>query len=266
MPGGTRRANGREAAVVNAKTILVLGGTGATGRRLVAELLARGHRVRAIVRASTRLPAELRGHPQLQVIEGSALELGEDELAQALAGCDAVASCLGHNLSLRGMFGPPRRLVTDSVARIHSMLAESRPERPVRLVLMCSAGVRNADLDEPVSAAQRFVLFLLRFLVPPHADNEQAAEYLRSTVGRDDAAVEWSVVRPDTLQEGDEVSDYELHASPTRSALFNAGETRRMNVAHFMARLATDDAAWHEWRYRMPVIYNSDKQRKQEGQ
>lgn len=245
---------------MSAKTILVLGATGATGRRLVAELLARGHRVRAIVRSSSRLPAELRGHPQLQVIEGSALDLGEAALARALAGCDAAASCLGHNLSLRGMFGPPRRLVTDSVARVCSALAQSRPERPVRVVLMCSAGVRNADLDERVSLAQRLVLLLLRFLLPPHADNEQAAEYLRSTVGRDDPTVEWSVVRPDTLQEGDEVSEYAVHASPTRSALFNAGETRRVNVAHFMARLATDDAAWDEWRYRMPVIYNSEKQ------
>lgn len=243
---------------MTARTILVAGATGATGRRLVAELLERGHSVRAMVRSTSRLPAELRGHPRLQVIEGSALELDEVTLTESLAGCDAVASCLGHRLSFRGMFGSPRRLVTDSVARLCSVIGNSRRKRPVRFLLMCSAGVRDQGLEERVSLPERLVLLLLRLLLPPHADNEQAAGYLRTGIGPDDAAIEWCVVRPDTLLEGDEAAGYDTYESPTRSAIFNAGQTRRAQVAHFMVLLATDDELWSRWRFRMPVIYNRE--------
>lgn len=246
------------------RCILVAGATGATGRRLVAELLAQGHSVRAIVRTGSRLPAEIRGHPQLSVIEGSLLDFDPAALQSAVAGCDAVASCLGHTLSFRGIFGPPRRLVTRAVARLCAAIDAGAPAQPVRFILMCSAGVRNHDVDERVSFAERCVLLALRLLVPPHADNEQAADFLRVNIARANPNIEWCVVRPDSLQEGDEVSEYELHDSPTRSALFNAGQTRRVNVAHFMARLATGETAWHRWRYRMPVIYNREKREGQE--
>jgi len=39
-------------------------------------------------------------------------------MAQHVAGCDAVASCLGHNLTFKRLFGKPRRLVTDAVRRL----------------------------------------------------------------------------------------------------------------------------------------------------
>jgi len=243
---------------VTARTILVLGATGATGRRVVAELLERGHSVRAMVRSTSRLPAELRAHPRLQVIEGSALELDRATLTGSLADCDAVVSCLGHRLGFRGVFGSPRRLVTESVVRLCTAIEESRQESPVRFVLMSSAGVRNRGLEERVSSAERLVLLLLRLLLPPHADNEQAAEYLHTGIGRDNAAIEWCVVRPDTLLEGDAAGDYDTHESPTRSAIFNAGQTRRAQVAQFMALLATDDELWGRWRFRMPVIYNRE--------
>lgn len=35
-----------------------------------------------------------------------------------------------------------------------------------------------------------------------------------------------------------------------------AGETSRINVAHFMADLITDDGLWSRWKGQMPVIYN----------
>ena len=53
-----------------------------------------------------------------------------------------------------------------------------------------------------------------------------------------------------------EVSEYEIHQSPTRNAIFDAGPSRRINVANFMASLATDSELWDVWRGKMPVIYN----------
>ena len=52
-------------------TVLVVGGTGRTGRLLVTQLLARGVRVRAIVRAAERLPEAARRDPRLAAIAPS---------------------------------------------------------------------------------------------------------------------------------------------------------------------------------------------------
>lgn len=240
-------------------TVLVVGATGATGRRLVAELLERGHDVRAFVRSPDRLPAALRRNDRLFVIPGSALDLGDDALRRHVAGCAAVASCLGHNLTWSGVFGPPRRLVADTAARLCRAIEAAGPPAPVRFVLMNTAGNRDRDLREPLPRAERLVLAVLRRVLPPHADNEAAADVLRTGVGRGHRSIEWVVVRPDTLTEADDVADYEVHPSPTRSAIFNAGATSRRNVARFMADLISDDDTWTRWKGRMPVIYDRGK-------
>ncbi len=87
-------------------------------------------------------------------------------------------------------------------------------------------------------------------------DNEQSADYLRVAIGHSDSDIEWAAVRPDTLINEAEVTEYEIHPSPIRSATFDAGVTSRINVAHFMADLITGDDIWEKWKGRMPVIYN----------
>jgi hypothetical protein len=129
---------------------------------------------------------------------------------------------------------------------------------PTKFVLMNTTGNRNHDLDERISFAQSCVIGLLRLLLPPHVDNEKAADYLRTEIGQKDNAVEWVAIRPDALINEDAVSEYELHCSPTRSAIFDSGKTSRINVAHFMADLITKEVVWDKWKGQMPVIYNKD--------
>ena len=249
--GGARPPSGG-----NPATFLVVGATGATGRLLVAELLATGATVRTLVRRAEGLPEALRRSSRVELTEGSILDLGEADLARLLQGCGAAASCLGHTLSLRGVFGPPRRLVTESVRRICGAIRASRPSSPVRFVLMNTAGNANRDLKEPRTPGERLALALIRRFVPPHADNEEASEVLRTGVGQGDPAIEWAVVRPDTLVDTSGAARWAAHASPVRSPLFDAGRTSRLNVARFMAGLMTDDATWSRWKGRMPVVYD----------
>ena len=232
------------------------GATGATGRLLVKELLNRGVSVRVIVRSPDRLPEDIRTHENLSVIHAAVLDLADVEMARYVGGCDAVASCLGHNLSFRGIYGRPRRLVTDATRRLCDAIKGNRPGAPVRFVLMNTAGNSNRDILERVSFAQSCAIRLIRLLLPPHIDNENAADYLRTKVGKDDRAIEWVVVRPDSLVDSSDVTEYEVFPSPIRSALFNAGVTSRINVGHFMAELITDDDVWNRWKGQMPVIYN----------
>lgn len=238
-------------------TTLVVGASGATGRLLVAQLLDRGEDVRIIVRSPDSLPEAFKANEHLTVIQASILDLSDVEMAQHVDGCDAVASCLGHNLTFKGMYGQPRRLVTDATRRLCCAIMANNPQKPVKYVLMNTTGNRNRDLDEPISFSQKSVVGLLRLILPPHADNEQAADYLRTEVGQDHSVIEWAAVRPDNLIDEPEVTPYEVYPSPIRSAIFDPGETSRINVGAFMAELITDDATWNQWKGQMPVIYNT---------
>lgn len=234
----------------------MVGASGATGRLLVEQLLDRGQNVKIVVRSPDTLPEIVKSHKNLSVIHASVLELSDAEMAQHVSGCDALASCLGHNLSFKGMYGPPHRLVTDAIRRLCSAIKTNNPKDLVKFVLMNTAGNSNRDLREQISFGQKCVVGLLRLLLPPHADNENAADYLRTQIGQNDVAIEWAVVRPDTLIDESKITEYEVHPSPIRSAIFNAGITSRINVGQFMADLITDDDTWNVWKGKMPVIYN----------
>ena len=237
-------------------TTLVVGASGATGQLLVEQLLMRGQQVRIIVRSIENLPENITNHENLSVIHASVLDLSDSEIAQHVNDCDALASCLGHNLSFKGMFGSPRRLVTDATRRLCNAAKANNPKDPVKFVLMNTTGNSNRDLNEQISFGQKCVIWFLRVLLPPHVDNEKAADYLRIDIGQNDETIEWAAVRPDNLNDDKEVTEYELYQSPIRSAIFDAGLTSRINVGHFMSELITDDDTWEMWKGKMPVIYN----------
>ncbi len=237
-------------------TTLVVGASGATGRLLVEQLLNRGEKVRIIVREFSVLPEAVKNHDHLSVIRASILDLSDEDIKQHVKGCDAVASCLGHNLTFKGIFGSPRRLVNDATRRLCSSIRANKSEKTVKFVLMNTAGNSNRDLSEEISFSHKCAIGLIRLLVPPQSDNEMAADYLRTEIGQNDRGIEWVAVRPDSLIDETQVSEYEIHPSPTRSAVFNAGITSRINVSRFMADLITEHDKWNKWKGQMPVIYN----------
>lgn len=236
--------------------ILVLGGTGATGRLVIDQLLKKGKQVTTIVRDRSRLPASISSSSTLSVIPGNVLKMDPETFNKHVSAVDAVICCLGHNLSFKGIFGPPYRLVTDAVKRTCCAVLDNQPKRPIKFILMNTTGNRNSEIDPPVSLAHKTVIFLLRLLVPPHPDNEQAAKYLVKEIGQKHNKIEWVAVRPDTLIDEEEVSDYDIHPSPIRDAIFDAGKTSRINVAHFMSQLVIEEPLWKNWKGQMPVLYN----------
>jgi uncharacterized protein YbjT (DUF2867 family) len=240
------------------QTVLLVGGTGRTGRRVLEQLLSRGINVRAIVRSAEKLHAGVAERPGLSVVEADLLALSDEELLRQVQGCDAVISCLGHVISIKGIFGPPRDLVTRSVERVCRAIRASQPARPVKFILMSSVSVnRPGGMDTRRGRFERAVLWLQRGLVPPGRDNQRAADFLHDVIEAADPYAQWVVVRPDTLKEGD-VTEYALHEGLVDS-LFRPGETNMANVAHFMCELATDPEVWAAWRGRLPVIVNATR-------
>ncbi len=231
----------------------LLGATGATGRRLLEGLLDRGWDVTALVRSADRLPEALRANARLHAVEGAILDLDAPALRALVRNHDAMACCLGHNPTFRGMFGPPHRLVYESVRRLHAAVAANAPAGPARLVLMGTSG--HFDDGEHPALRDRLVLGPLRRLLPPVADNEAAARYLRRDVGLADPFLRWTVARPDGLVDAEAVTPYRLEPSAERSPIFEAGQVSRINVADAMARLLAEPETWARWEGRMPVVY-----------
>ena len=89
----------------NSKTVLVVGATGNTGFPLVKQLLVRGYNLRIIVRSLDKFPQELLENPKLKIIKASLLDLSDEQMLEAAKGCAAVACCLGHTMSFKGIFG-----------------------------------------------------------------------------------------------------------------------------------------------------------------
>jgi hypothetical protein len=212
--------------------------------------------LKAVVRLPNKLPAEIRNNPHLSLVQANLLDLDATQMYRLTEDCDAVASCLGHNVSWRGIFGPPYRLVTEATHRLSEALKSHKKEEPSQFVLMSSAGVRNRDLHEKISLGQRLIIGLLRLLIPPHTDNERAADILRVNVSKNNEILTWCIVRPDTLTDVLENTGYEVFQSPIRSAIFDPGTTSRLNVARFMVDLITDQTLWNCWRGQMPVVYD----------
>lgn len=238
-------------------TTLVIGATGATGKQLVAQLLKMGESLKVIIRPSGEIPDEWNNNDNISIIKAIISEINVDEMISHLKGCQSVASCLGHNITLKGIFGKPRKLVTNSVGLICKAIQNNLPEKPIKFVLMNTTANSNRNLNEPVSKGEKIVMGLIRLLVPPQSDNEKAVDILRVDIGQNHKFIEWVAVRPDTLINEDNVSKYMLYPSPIRSALFKPGKTSRINVGHFMAKLIVDANLWEQWKGQMPVIYNS---------
>jgi hypothetical protein len=237
-------------------TVLLLGGTGRTGRLVLTQLLERGVNVRAIVRLADRLPEDVSADPGLTVVEADLLSLSDEHLQGLVQGCQAVISCLGHNITLKGIYGSPRGLVTRAATRICRAIEALQPAKPVKFILMSSVSVNQpAGRDTRRGQFERAVVALLRGALPPARDNQGAADFLCRGIGTASPFVEWVTVRPDSLLEG-QVTEYSVHDSLV-STIFAPDSTNRANVANFMCELVQDLRVWDEWRCGLPVVINA---------
>ncbi|GAB6089135.1 NAD(P)-dependent oxidoreductase [Spirochaeta dissipatitropha] len=232
--------------------VLILGASGATGRLLVRQLISRGIQTRLLVRESAILPEDILENSLAEIVRADVCELENARLRDLVRGCAVTVSCLGHNLSLKGIFGKPRDLVYDTVRRISEIM---NADEMARLILMSTTAYTNVKAGERNSLGEGIIFSLLKLFLPPHRDNVRAADHLTKEIGDRIGSLEWVAVRPDTLTSDEEVKPYDICPSPVRSPIFNAGTISRSQVGHFMAELITDSGLWAKWKYRTPVLY-----------
>lgn len=240
--------------------VLVLGANGATGFNVVTLLLKQGFGVKAITRNREKFNS-IKSNEQLEIIQASIAELDNQVLKQYLVDVNAVIICLGHNITLKGIYGKPYTLVVDALMKIINTINVHYKAKTMKVILMNTTGCLNKLQNEHFKNNEKFIMKILRFLLPPQRDNELALGYLIDTVGVNYKHIEWVAVRPDTLINEVEVSEYTVHPSPIRSPIFDAGNTSRINVADFMVSLLKDEKLWEEWKYKTPVIYNKESKK-----
>lgn len=235
--------------------VLILGASGATGKLVVSQLIKRKILTRILIRENAIVPKEILENPLVETVIGNISEMDHSEVSNLVQNCNIIISCLGHNVSLKGMFGHPRYLVRDTIRMLCETVKNSTNEK-VKIILMNTTAYTNTLSGEKNTIGERIIFSLLEILLPPHRDNVKAASFLVRRVGKNDEKIEWIAVRPDTLINSDLESPYDIYESPVRSPIFNAGKTSRINVSHFMAELVNDEALWRRWAYKTPVIYN----------
>ncbi|WP_437946444.1 NAD(P)-dependent oxidoreductase [Sorangium sp. So ce296] len=205
--------------------ILVLGATGATGRLIVSQAVARGYDVTVLVRSAERA-SDLKG---AKLIVGDARD--ERVLRQALKGRDAVVSALGTPAS-------PFREVTLLSSATRALVSAMKSEQVSRLV--CITGIGAGD-----SAGHGGFLFdnlifplLLRKV---YADKDRQEAIVR------DSGLDWVLVRPSVLN--DKQGRNTIRALTDLSS-FHGGTISRGDVAGFVLDQVRDDT----WVHRSPLI------------
>jgi nucleoside-diphosphate-sugar epimerase len=234
---------------------LVFGASGATGKRVVSQLLERNLSARIVVRETAIIPAKIAENKNIEIVKSNVDDLTTDHIQKLMLDCDSIVCCLGHNISFKGLFGQPYSLVVNAVKKITD--AASSFDAAKKFILMSTTACTNKKLGERNTFGEKLIFSLLEILLPPHKDNIRAGDHLVYGLGASNR-IEWVAVRPDSLFDEENQSGYEICESKTRSPIFNPSRTSRINVSHFMAELLVNDNLWQKWKYKTPVIYNKE--------
>ncbi len=201
-------------------TFLVLGATGGTGKHFVAQALADGHRVRALVRSPEKLPAR---PANLEVVHGSITDMIDTD--GLLAGVDFVVAMLGDKTL--------QRHAQINTAFVKRLVPSMRVHGVKRLLYQAGALSRpHGGHLTPLFWAIRHTV--ARGFLGQHRDNEAVMAYL-ATEARD---IEWIVHRAGIGSDGP--AKGVLERSPTQFSV-----ATHADCAAYAYRTITDPSAVH---------------------
>ncbi|MGU3645420.1 NAD(P)-dependent oxidoreductase [Microbacterium sp. C23T] len=174
--------------------ILVIGATGGSGRAVCDALLERGHRVTALARHASALPARA----GLERVDGDATRASV--LDAVIPGHDAIVVTLGISeptlrVRLRGAQGTRDDVRSKGTAEI---VAAARRAGVHRLVVQSSYGV--GDTRALLRLTDRILFALL--IRPQIIDSEIQEGVLRGS------ELDWTIVQPVYLTDGDSTDHF----------------------------------------------------------
>lgn len=187
--------------------LVILGATGGTGRLVVEQALAAGHKVTALVRSPEKLTIR---NSSFRVIAGNATDAGD--VARALEGADAVISTLGGTGSV----------IADSTRAILEAAHKTGVER---VVVLSSFFMERDRLDA-----------LARLLTGIAAgskikDKKAGEQLLRQS------DLDWTIVYASPLNDGPATGFVELPLEGTKRRIWD--RISRADVAAWLVQAAT---------------------------
>ncbi len=185
--------------------IIIFGATGGVGQAVVRQALQEGYEVTAFVRTPAKLQVT---HEHLTIVTGDALN--QDDVSAAIAGHDAVVSCLG---SSQGM-----KKSTELQQMTACIVAGMLQHHVKRIVYTASAGI---DRELPGLSGK----LIMRLLKNPLMDHRAAVDHILAY------DLNYTIVRPLGLTNQPAAGTYRESAAgvPEKSR-----SIPRADVAHFI--------------------------------
>lgn len=191
--------------------IALFGATGGTGRQILAQSLAQGHRITALARD----PGRLETRDGLTTRGGDVRDPAA--VATCIAGADAVICALGSH-------GRQEPIEARGTAHI---LAAMPAAGVRRLVVVSSLGV--GDSRAQIAWPFRLIMdLLLKQILAAKAEQERLVMA---------SGLDWVIVRPGGLTDGPRTGRYRYGTDPS----LRSGRIARADVAEFVLRQLTDD-------------------------
>jgi putative NADH-flavin reductase len=202
--------------------VTVFGATGGTGRQVVDQALAAGHKVTAVARNPEAVDADRDG---LTVVAGDVFDA--KSVAAAISGSDAVVSVLG--VADRKQ---PTSVYSQGVANMLAAMADGGPRRLIAL---------SADGVEPnpnVNIGQRLVMALVVAKMFKH----QYRDMLEMERILADSELDWTAVRPPRLSDGEHTGTYRTDSEPLK----DSSTISRADLADFIVSRLEDSQTYRK--------------------
>jgi putative NADH-flavin reductase len=199
--------------------ILVIGATGATGRELIAQGAALGHKVTAAVRhpESAGLPPNVKTS-RVDVADAASLAI-------AVTGQDAVVSSLGSKLSRK-----PTTLLSDGTRNLLNAMQQSAVRR-----FVCITGIGAGD-------SRGHGGFFYDRIIQPLLLNEIYKDKDRQEAIVRASDLDWTLVRPGSLTNGAKTGHVKAFTDLTGVTI---GKISRADVAAYILAHLDDKQSFH---------------------
>ena len=202
--------------------LLIVGGTGKTGRLLISQGLEEGHCITAMVRNPNKLKFN---NPNLKVLKGNVLNLENVEIA--VQGQDAVLSALGHK-----QFFIKTSILSKGTMNIIRAMEKKGVDR---LICITSLGIN----DSKFRLGLYYTLFVIPVILFFYFRDKSKQEKLIAQSNLD-----WTIVRPGQLTNGRKRTKYQH--GPNLGSYILTKMISRNDVAHFMLKLLKNRAYINE--------------------
>jgi len=190
--------------------LVIIGGTGKTGKELIKQGLDAGHSITAMVRNPKKLKIT---HPLLEVVTGNVLN--EEDLTHTFKGKDAVLSALGHK-----RFFIKTSILSSGTA---NMLQAMQITSIDRFICITSMGIN----ENKYKLGLYYTLFVIPVILFFYFKDKSKQEELITK-----SNLNWTIVRPGQLTNGKLRNRYK-HGSSLGSYFFTK-MISRASVANFM--------------------------------